>query len=112
MSKHFEEIPPVDKSQAEMAFEKGTTEEIVYSLLGTTLHGADWQWAEKWCLHFLESPVTDVRNTAIICLGHLARIHRNLHKAEVLNALSKYVSDPVFSGRIGDAIEEIEFFVK
>jgi hypothetical protein len=112
MNKYFDEIPPVVKSQAEMAFEKGTTKEIVFSLLGTSMHSADWEWTEKWCLHFLESPVPEIRNTAIICLGHLARIHRRLHKTKVLNALSKYMSDPACSGQIEDAIEDIELFVE
>ena len=112
MSMRYDEIQSVDQLHAELAFATGNTEGIVYALLGTTLNGVDWEWVEKWCLHFLDSPVHDIRNTAIICLGHLARIHRRLHKGEVLNALLKYVSDPNFAGRVEDAIEDIEAFVK
>jgi|SRR6516225_3897304 hypothetical protein len=112
MKMEFEQINPLNKQQAERAFASADTEKIVHALLGTTFHEPDWEWVESRCLQYLESPVPDLRNTAIICLGHLARIHRKLHKTKVVQELSKYLVDPDYSGRVEDALDDIEMFVK
>jgi hypothetical protein len=112
MKLQFEHINPLDKQRAEQAFASADTEKIVQALLGTTYHEPDWEWVESRCLQYLESAVPDLRNTAILCLGHLARIHRQLHKAKVIQALSKYLTDPDYTGRIEDAMDDIEMFVK
>ena len=112
MKMKFEQINPVDKEQAARAFATADTEKIVHALLGTAYHEADWEWVESRCLQFLESPVPELRNTAITCLGHLARIHRKLNKAKVMQALSRYRDNPDYGGRVEDALDDIEMFVK
>ena len=108
----YEEIAPVEKEQAEKAFGRNVSEEIVHALLGVTWHVADWEWVQDRCLGFLDSPMPDVRNTAIICLGHLARIHKQLNRPKVLAALASKLADPQCAGRAEDAMEDIEMFAK
>lgn len=108
----YEEILPVEKEQAAKVFQRNIPDEIVPALLGVTLHDADWQWVQDRCLDFLDSPLPDVRNTAITCLGHLARIHRKLDRPKVLAALAGKLTDPQTSGRAEDAMDDIEMFAK
>jgi hypothetical protein len=108
----YEEVQPTKKDQAEKAFRGNKPEEIVRALLGVTWHVADWEWVQDRCLDFLDSPMPDVRNTAITCLGHLARIHKKLNRSKVLAALTGKLSDPQCSGRAEDAMEDIEMFAK
>ena len=75
-------------------------------------HVADWEWVQDRCLDFLDSPLPDVRNTAITCLGHLARIHKQLNRPKVLAALTSKLSDPQCAGRAEDAMEDIAMFAR
>jgi hypothetical protein len=105
-----EDVVPVSKENAEKTFASDVPEDIVRALLGLTLHDADWEWVQDRCLTLLDSRWAEVRNTAILCLGHLARIHKKLHKSKVIAALSKKLADPEASSRAEDALEDIEMF--
>jgi len=108
----YEPILPVAKEQADSAFQGDSPEEIVHALLGVAEYESDWEWVEQRCLSFIDSPFPDVRNTAITCLGHLARTHRKLNKPKVLAALTKIRADPACAGRAEDAIEDVEMFIQ
>jgi hypothetical protein len=108
----YEEISPVEKEQATLAFRRNIPDEVVHALLGVALHDADWKWVQDRCLDFLDSPLPDVRNTAITCLGHLARIHKKLDRPKVMAALASKLTDPQSAGRAEDAMDDIEMFAK
>jgi len=76
MNLQYEDVVPVSKDQALTAFESGNANRIAYALLGVAFHEPDWEWVEDQCLRYLESEESAVRNAAIACLGHLARIHK------------------------------------
>jgi hypothetical protein len=102
----------LQKNRRKKAFGRNVSDEIVRALLGVTYHDPDWEWVQDRCLDFLDSPMPDVRNTAITCLGHLARIHKKLDRPKVLAALAGKLSDPQCSGRAEDAMEDIEMYAK
>ena len=106
----YESVLPIAKEQAEKAFHGRDAEEIVHALLSVTHHDADWEWVQDHCLGFLDSPLSNVRTTAIICLGHLARIHKELDRPKVLAALNPLRADPECRAHVEDAIEDIEMF--
>ncbi len=112
MNLQYEEVVPTSKDQALTAFAGNDTAGIVHAMLGAAYHEPDWQWVQDWCLHFLESSDPDIRGTAITCLGHLARIHQKIQKTKVVSALQAHAKDPAVAGRIEDAIQDIEMFVK
>ncbi len=85
---------------------------MVHALLGVTYHEPDWEWVQGWCLRFLEFSDPDIRNTAIACLGHLARIHGRIDKTKVMKALRGHLDDLECAGRIEDALDDIEMFAK
>jgi len=109
---NYVEIPPITKADALKAFLGNEPAEIAHALLCITWHIDDWQWVQDRCLHFLDSLVPNVRNTAIMCLGHLARIHGKLNKRDVIAELAKLQSDPEYAGRAEDAMDDIEMYIK
>ena len=109
---HYEKIVPVSRQEAEVAFHSGTVEEIAKALLSVTFYDADWQWVQSHCLKFLESHDKDVRAIAATCLGHLARIHKTIDIATVIPALQAHLLDPDVAGRVSDALDDIEMFVR
>ena len=110
MTMKYEDVGAITKNQARVAFESQDPHQIVQAMLSATYHESDWEWIQDWCLRFLESTTPDLRNTAIACLGHLARIHTTINKAKVLKALRSHLNDQELRGRIEDAIEDIEMY--
>jgi len=112
MSLQYEDVVPVDKEKAAQTFQSNDSDKIVHAMLGVTYHESDWEWVQEWCLRFLDSTDPALRNVAIICLGHLARIHKKLDKTKVVSALRSHLKEPEYAGRIENALEDIEMFAK
>jgi hypothetical protein len=109
---HYEKINPITRQEAEVVFNQGNSEEIAAALLSVTFHDEDWLWVQSSCLKFLASPDENLRAVAATCLGHLARIHGMVDVAMVVPALQAHLSDSAIAGRVSDALDDIEMFVK
>ena len=73
---------------------------------------SDYKWIQSKCVMFLTSNDLNVKRLAITCLGHVARIHKNLDKAVVIPLLEKLRSDKYLGGTAEDALNDIEIFLK
>lgn len=80
-------------------------------LLGLALHYEDWRWVQGVCLSLLDHENIDLRRTAVMSLGHLARIHGDIGE-EVRVELEKRRLDPALEGRAQDALDDIAMFVE
>lgn len=107
----YQEALPIGREDAEAAFSSGVSERICDALVRVTLSESDWRWVQEKCLHFINSSYPDVRGLAITCLGHLARIHKQLDLRKVLPLLENLRNDADVSGRVEDAFDDIETFV-
>jgi hypothetical protein len=114
------EVNAVDVTQpdpawrAEMMAEvaSGDVARATDALLSLTNHEADRSWIESVLLRIIDGNYDlQVRQLAVICLGHVARIHRDISESAV-SKLKSLVRDPDFSSRSANALEDIEIFVK
>lgn len=101
---------PINRSEAENIFSRGSTDEICDALLAITFYEEDWKWSQMQCLHFLGHSDSNVSGLAATCLGHIARIHHKLDKELVITALLDRLKDSKISGQIQDALDDIEMF--
>jgi hypothetical protein len=101
----------ITRVEAERVFRAADTMAICHALVGVTFHDPDRQWVEEWCLTFCESPDPELRQLAATCLGHLARIHRSLDLERVLPVLRRLSADPLVSGSVDTAMDDIEQFL-
>ncbi len=46
------------------------------------------------------------------CLGHIARVHKQLDLDLVLSELASLKNDPYMGSTVQDALEDIRFFLK
>lgn len=83
-----------------------------FGMVGLAFHEPDWRRCQELFLGLLDHPDHNVRGTAAICLGHLARLHHELDTDRVLPALRARLDDPQMGGIADDAIEDIEQFVR
>jgi HEAT repeat len=108
----YQEPEPIERVDAERIFLTGTPEEICDALIGVTFHDPDWRWVQEHCLEFLNHENADVRRLAATCLGHIARIHRQLDRDVVVPALKRLEADPEVAGTASDALDDIRMFLE
>ncbi len=110
MDTYYESVP-VGKRKAKAIFAGNNPHKIIRALIGITFHDPDYEWIQSRCLEFCEHSDNDVRATAIICLGHIARIHSKIDKKAIL-VLKKLQSDSSVGGVAKDALADIKRFAK
>ncbi len=110
MPPNYEEIHPLDRADLNRLLDSGNQDAILASLLSAAYYDPDWRWVQSLCLRFLDHPEKDIRRTAAICLGHLARIHGQLDIDIVLPRLTAIQA----AGEINveDAIDDIHTFLR
>jgi HEAT repeat protein len=107
----YSEPPPITLAEAEAALSSGDSDRICRSLVAFALHHQDWQAAEALCLRALSHEDPDVRSAACTSLGHIARIHRVIHRESVEPLLTGLLSDPSVGGIAADALDDIRTFL-
>lgn len=108
----YQSVPPIDREAAERIFVDGTPEQICETLIRVALHDPDWRWVQSQCLSFLDGPDPALQSVAIICLGHLARIHRTLELDTVVPRLVSLLNDEMLSGSAHDTLDDIAIFIR
>ena len=103
---------PYNKRALEKVFASRDVKIICEALVSIALNDSDWRRAQNKCLEFLSDESPDVRALAATCLGHIARIHRQLDKEKVLIAFREHLDDSIISGQIADALDDIDIFLR
>ncbi|MCD5989803.1 hypothetical protein KDX30_18070 [Pseudomonas sp. CDFA 553] len=101
----------INRKAVEKAFASRDVKSICEALVSVALNDPDWRWAQSKCLDLLDNESPDVRGLAATCLGHIARIHRQLDKEKVLIALREHLDDSTISGQIADALDDVDMFL-
>lgn len=108
----FNDVKSIDRDTAENVFNSKNSKEICDALIRITYYDHDYKWVQSKCIRFLDSNDLNVKRLAIICLGHLARIHKQLDKEAVIPLLKKLQNDPNVGGAAEDALDDIESFLQ
>lgn len=86
--------------------------EATDALLALSLDEPDRIWIENELLRLLDAPVDrQVRELAITCIGHVARLHRAISQ-KVIARLHELADDPELKLRVPNALSDIRVFVK
>jgi hypothetical protein len=99
------------RPELEALLESGKQSAIIEALLSAAYYDPDWRWVQGVCLRFLDDTDVWVKTNAATCLGHIARIHKNLDLELVLPKLLPLKGDPTIGPRVEDALEDIRFFL-
>jgi hypothetical protein len=109
----FHSVQPRSRSELERAFERGDENTLVHTILSAAYHDPEWKWVQEHRLRYLDHPSPSVRAIAVTCLGHLARIHRQLDVAIVMPRLvALRDSDTELAGQAEDAISDINTYIR
>lgn len=99
----------LSKDEALIAFASGDNARIIDALLSITFSTEDWKWCQDQCLMFLRDDTVDisVQKTAVICLGHIARMHRCIDVAVVTAQLKTALTNPLLAAYAAVALDDI-----
>ena len=103
---------PIDWETAEKNFLSGYTEIICETLVAVTMHSDNWKRVQDKCLTLLENKDIAISGLAATCLGHIARIHRQLDREKVIIALKNKLNNKDIRGNIEDALDDIGMFLE
>lgn len=107
----YHEPLSITKKEALDIFSQSNLNLIKDALVSIAFYEQDWQWSQNICLGFLDHSDDEIRGIATTCLGHIVRIHGNLDRDLVVNALERLLNDEAISGQIEDALSDIKFFL-
>jgi hypothetical protein len=107
----YEEIDSISRSDAMVGLGSANPRDICKALVRLAFHDPDLRWVQSLCIELAEHSTVEVQSTAILCLGHLARIHRALDLEKVVPLLIDLRKNPMLSGRVDDAMDDIEIFL-
>lgn len=108
----YEEIIPVSHSDADANLTSNDNQLIARTLIAIGLHDDDWRWVQRHALSFLSHKSELVVSAAILSLAHTARVNRSIDKAAVTTALNAVATDARYVGKVQDALDDIEVYVK
>lgn len=108
----YEEPTPTTKSEAKRILASSDLDRVREVLVYVALNEPDWRWVQEWCLRLLAHDDWSVRALAATCVGHVARIHRQLDLDRCLPALRALLDVPETCGYAESALEDVEMFIR
>jgi hypothetical protein len=108
----YEPIPEYDRDTAIQEMESGVTERLTRALLALAFYDSDWRFVQSLCIKNSKDADENIRGIAILCLGHLARIHRALQTEIAVPAVVEALEDSsnYVRGCAGDTLDDIMIF--
>jgi hypothetical protein len=108
----YREVQERGRQEIELLLRSPEKMDRLDALLSATYYDPEWRWVQNRCLEFLSHGDHEERGLAATCLGHLARIHKELDIELVLSRLAPLKNDPLVGSSVQDALDDIRFFLK
>jgi hypothetical protein len=90
----YHEPEPISKEKVLSVIKSGVIEEVQRTLVDMVFFEEDFDFALNVVLGCASSASPEIRGTAILCLGHLARIHRAMPESPVVEIIRQGLLDP------------------
>lgn len=107
----YEEPEPASPRDVTEALARGDHHAAAQALVGATFYYPDWREVQMLCLRLLDDDDRELAAVAATCLGHLARIHRQLDVEVVRAALEEHRTDEIVGPHVSDALEDIALYI-
>jgi len=107
----YESLDPITAEAAEAVFRTGSPREISRAILRLSLHGPDWELAERRGLELTAHPDVWVRRNAATALGHISRVHGKLDLDLAMPALVALLRDPEVADYADAALDDVEHYL-
>lgn len=106
------QVDPAWRADLMAEVASGDVPRATEALLSLVNYESDRSWIEGVLLGVIDGDFDlQIRQLAVICLGHVARIHRAISD-DVVSRLKEMQSNPSFSSRANNALEDVGIFVQ
>jgi hypothetical protein len=108
----YREVPEWDREFSLLELQSGEDARVAEALLAITHNDGDWRFVQELLIEYAANESSGVRCMALLCFGHLARIHSTLDKDRVIPILKAALADSdwYIAGVAGDALEDVAIF--
>ncbi|KWF84328.1 hypothetical protein WL93_20740 [Burkholderia diffusa] len=101
------------KEEIEALLRSDDSNVVIDALMYSCFNINDPDWIQDKCIDAIENGISeDVRGLGITCIGHVARMYGKVDKKKVMPVLESKLKDDSLSGRVLDALDDIDTFVK
>ena len=107
----YQEVVPISRPDAEAAFASDDVERTCDALVRLAFHDDDRHFVQEHCLRLATDPRWELREIALTCLGHVARIHGAIDRERVVPVVMALVDDPKVGGTAETVLEDFEIFL-
>ncbi|GAA0228133.1 HEAT repeat domain-containing protein [Cryptosporangium japonicum] len=108
----FHNPPPATPDDVLSALDRADIPAATNAMVGCALYGdGDWREAQSLFLALLDHDDPQVQSLAATCLGHLARVYRQLDEDRVVPALRRARQKPHVRGTATDALGDITTYL-
>ncbi|MEJ2454151.1 MAG: hypothetical protein P8103_08360 [Candidatus Thiodiazotropha sp.] len=111
MSYTYEEPKVITKSEFMDIVRTGDVSQICDAVVRAVHFIHDYDWLLQQYTLLLKHADVEVRGATVTCIGHLARMNEIADKNQLLEALKPLLLEEELSGRIDDAIDDINTFL-
>lgn len=111
MSLKHNEPKNIDKDTFLKNVSEGVVVLVCQSIVNAVHSISDYDWLlEQFCM-LLNNPEMQIRGVTVSSIGHLARLNKQANKKQLLKILQPLLSDDEISGRVEDAIDDVNMFL-
>lgn len=110
----YEPIPKMSKRAISKDLRSDDPDTLLTALLSAALYSGDGMRAEKLAYKFIDHADPYVRGTAMLSLGHIARVHGTLDRDKAIHVLrvARHDTNEHVRGTAFDALEEVQHWIK
>ena len=110
MSLRYEAPSEISKAEFLRAIEAGVVSVVCQAIVSAVHYIEDYGWLVDQFTLLLDHSDESVRGVTATCVGHLARLHSNSDRAQLLLLLERRLSDPLIVGQVEDAIDDVNMY--
>jgi hypothetical protein len=109
----YEKIPKMSRAEIDDAVARDQYPAVSQAVISAALFSDDLEWAQELCLRLALHQEVLVRGSAILGLGHLARIHGHLDRARVepVVAIALQGSDSYLRAQADDTADDLQAYL-
>ncbi len=89
----YEDIEEWSRDAVQRALAADVPEALSRAVLAVTLHDGDWRYGQDLCVRLANHCNYLVRGNAVLGLGHLAHVHRELEKSVAYPVIAAALRD-------------------
>ncbi|CAJ0800566.1 hypothetical protein LMG7141_03841 [Ralstonia condita] len=99
------------KEDIEIMLRSNQSDVVIDALMYLCFNINDPDWIQDKCISAIEVGMNDdIKGLGITCIGHVARMYGKIDKDKVIPILEKKLKDESLSGRVRDALDDIDTF--